>query len=61
VEIDAAGLTWIKSSMSGGSSASCLEAAKAGDHVVLRCSHDRTGARLSLPRSAWTTLVSWLI
>ena len=59
VEIDAAGLTWIKSSISGTQSGSgCVELARAGDRTFIRDSHDRSGAWLSTP--ALTSLLDWL-
>ncbi|RSM85028.1 DUF397 domain-containing protein [Kibdelosporangium aridum] len=60
VEIDAAGVTWAKSSASGGSEGGCLEAALIGDLIAIRTSRHRSGARLSLPFRAWSTLIKWL-
>jgi hypothetical protein len=60
VEVDDAGLTWIKSSMSDSSAGGCLEAANAGDRVIVRCARDRAGSRLSQPWPAWAALISWL-
>jgi hypothetical protein len=61
VERDTDGLTWIKSSFSGGTSgSSCLELATDGDRMVVRCSRDRLGVRLTYPRDVWTAFVAWV-
>jgi hypothetical protein len=60
VEIDAAGLKWIKSSTSGAASTSCVEAANAGSRVIVRSSRNRGGSTMSHPWPAWTALLAWL-
>ncbi|HEV8556469.1 MAG TPA: DUF397 domain-containing protein [Actinophytocola sp.] len=59
-EIDAAGLIWIKSSTSGAGENNCVEAATAGERVLVRCSHNRRGVPVSHSWQAWTTMLAWL-
>ncbi|MPZ83919.1 MAG: DUF397 domain-containing protein [Actinophytocola sp.] len=60
VEIDATGLTWIKSSASTGGTSACTELARTNSRVFLRCSRDRSGPRLSLAPIALVHLISWV-
>ena len=60
VEVDSSGLMWIKSSASGSSGTGCVEAAESHDHVVVRCSRNRSGQRLFAPAPAWHEFVRWV-
>jgi hypothetical protein len=59
VEVDDRGLRWIKSSASGESGTGCVEAAKSHDHIIVRCSRNRSSQRLFAPESAWHEFVRW--
>jgi hypothetical protein len=52
VEVEAGGLTWIKSTASNGQATGCVEVARCHGRVLVRCSRDRSGDRLSLPTIA---------
>lgn len=60
VEIDANGLTWIKSSASGDNSGSgtCVEVAVAAGRVLVR---DRGGVCVVHSSAAWKALVAWVM
>ncbi|MFC0432658.1 DUF397 domain-containing protein [Kutzneria buriramensis] len=58
VEVDAEGLTWVKSSYSNSVGGNCVEQAVMADRIVVRCSRDRLGSRLSFPRAAWLTFLA---
>jgi hypothetical protein len=60
VEIDRAGLTWIKSSVSDDKDHGCVEVTVAVGGVLVRCSRDRSGLRMSLSDKAWSDLISWM-
>lgn len=60
VEIDAAGLVWIKSSASNGVGGNCVEVAVVRRHVSVRCSRHRLGPVLTCSISAWAALVDCL-
>jgi hypothetical protein len=53
VEVDASGLRWAKGSTSGGDGTGCVELALAGNSVLLRCSRNRAGDRLTFPAERW--------
>jgi hypothetical protein len=55
VEVDAAGLRWIKSSLSGGhvDKQACVEVAPQAQEVFVRTSRDRSGGRLAFSRGSW--------
>jgi len=58
VEIESSGLTWRKSTASGGASSSCVEAAPLLGSVLIRNSRNRQGARLSFRYPAWSALLA---
>lgn len=58
VEVEPSGLTWVKSTASGGSGNTCMEVAFPPDSVLVRQSRDRLGPRLALPFPAWTSLLA---
>ena len=58
VEIEPSGLTWRKSTASGGSGSSCVEAASVRGSVLIRNSRNRRGARLSFRYPAWAALLT---
>ncbi|MFD1045342.1 DUF397 domain-containing protein [Kibdelosporangium lantanae] len=60
VEVDAAGLVWVKSSASTTTNQSCVETARDAESVLVRDSNDRTGPRLSYPIASWKLLISIL-
>ncbi|MET0136698.1 MAG: DUF397 domain-containing protein [Kibdelosporangium sp.] len=58
VEVEPSGLIWVKSSVSSGSNASCVELASAGKSVIVRDSADRSGSRLSFTQRSWRTFLT---
>ena len=58
VELDSEGFTWIKSSYSGSNSGGCVELTAAVDRILVRCSRDRHGSRLSFPRESWLVFLA---
>jgi Domain of unknown function (DUF397) len=58
VERDSEGFTWVKSSHSGSNSGGCVELTAAADRIVVRCSRNRLGQRLSFPRASWLTFLA---
>jgi hypothetical protein len=61
VETDAEGLTWIKSTASDDDpSGGCVEMTVAETRVLVRCSRERQGSRLTYRQAAWASLISWL-
>lgn len=58
VEIDAAGLTWIKSSASDTGTGGCVELAWTTSGILIRCSRDRSGERLSLAPTTFVRLIT---
>jgi hypothetical protein len=54
----AEGLTWRKSSYSGGSGTECVEIAEQ-DGVLVRDSKDPEGTRLKFSASAWEAFTTW--
>jgi hypothetical protein len=63
VEVDDAGLTWVKSSASGDANGSndCVEVATGAACVLVRSSLHRRGPRLVHSTKAWDALVGWLV
>ncbi|TCO62471.1 DUF397 domain-containing protein [Actinocrispum wychmicini] len=57
VEIEPAGLIWVKSSASSSSSSSCVEVARTAATILVRDSRDRQGPRLAFPSASWKLLV----
>ncbi|MEV6264806.1 DUF397 domain-containing protein [Streptomyces sp. NPDC051784] len=53
------GLTWFKSSYSGGDGDSCIEVAVAPTAVHVRDSKVEEGPRLSLAPASWTRFVAY--
>ncbi|WP_239573477.1 DUF397 domain-containing protein [Actinokineospora baliensis] len=51
-------MPWRKSSFSGGSGSSCVEAAWSGPRVLVRDSKNPAGPVLTLPVTAWLPLVA---
>lgn len=60
VEVEPSGTTWRKSSASGGNNTSCVELARFGDAVCIRCSRNRRGGRLTVSQRAWTSILAYL-
>jgi hypothetical protein len=55
------GATWRKSTYSGGSGTTCVEAGVAGQgRVLVRDTTDRDGVTLALPAAAWAAFTSSL-
>ena len=50
--------TWRKSSYSGNNGASCVEVGTAAASVVVRDTTNRAGAVLTIPATAWRTLLA---
>lgn len=61
VEIDSEGLAWVKSSTSA-NDGGCVEFAYAdSDHVMVRCSRERSAARLVCGAPAWARFIAWAV
>ena len=58
VEIDSAGLVWVKSSVSQGNGNECVEIAATHASVLVRDSRDRKGPRLGYPLASWKALLT---
>jgi hypothetical protein len=58
VEVEPSGLTWRKSTASGGNDQSCVEVATLSRSMLVRNSRDRQGPRLAVPFPAWTALLA---
>jgi Domain of unknown function (DUF397) len=54
------GATWRKSSYSGSSGGSCVEAGNAGGLVLVRDTTDRDGGTLAFAASAWAAFTTGL-
>jgi hypothetical protein len=52
--------SWRKSSYSGTSGGSCVEAADAGDHILVRDTTDRGGVTLSISPDSWRRFTATL-
>jgi hypothetical protein len=50
--MESKGMNWRKSSHSGGNGGSCIEVANT-DHVMMRDSKDKDGAKLAFGPTAW--------
>lgn len=59
VEIDAAHLTWAKSTFSGSGGSNCVEAAHVTKSVLIRCSRNRQSL-LPISEFAWSALLDHL-
>ena len=57
VEVDAAGLTWVKSSASASGNDTCIEVAVDGGRVHVRSSRYPSGPRVVVNRAVWVAFV----
>ncbi|MGO1054613.1 DUF397 domain-containing protein [Crossiella sp. CA198] len=61
VEVDPAGLVWVKSSQSGDGGGGCVEMAAEGDTVHVRTSRNRGGARLTFSADNWSSFLGGVV
>ncbi len=55
------GLSWFKSSHSGGDGGNCVEVAAGSDAVRVRDSKDRAGGTLAFVPAAWSAFVGFAV